>query len=68
MVRCPVCGMEFDEDTALELGAVVEEVDDRRLYFCGRYCRDEFFRQRAGSADGRADDADGPQLPKDPAS
>lgn len=70
MVRCPVCGAEFEEDTALEMGAVVEDVDGLRLYFCSRHCRDEFFREMGASADGRAggraEDANGPSRAKGP--
>lgn len=41
-VRDPVCGMEFPEEGAEELGACVLVHRGRKLYFCCPTCEAEF--------------------------
>ncbi|MDI3316989.1 MAG: YHS domain-containing protein [Bacillota bacterium] len=41
-VRDPVCGMEFEEESALEMGAEVIDFQGRRIYFCSPACRRAF--------------------------
>ncbi|MBE3590089.1 MAG: YHS domain-containing protein [Firmicutes bacterium] len=63
MVRCPVCGMGMDEETAAELGAEILEHGGRTLYFCGAYCRDAFLKEPERYLD---PDGDGAALGEDP--
>ncbi|MDI3297999.1 MAG: YHS domain-containing protein [Bacillota bacterium] len=51
-VRDPVCGMEFEEETALEMGAEVIEHQGRRFYFCSPACRRAFETEPAAYTGG----------------
>lgn len=41
-VTDPVCGMTFDESSAIELGACMSEHEGRRFWFCCPSCQAEF--------------------------
>ena len=49
-VTDPVCGMTFDEESALDLGASFLEVDGKRVWFCCPTCEKEYRAQAAGGA------------------
>ena len=41
-VACAVCGMAFEEEGALDLGASYLDRAGRRFWFCGPSCETEF--------------------------
>jgi len=42
-VQCAQCGMPFEEESALELGAIRVERDGKVLWFCSPPCEKEYF-------------------------
>lgn len=46
-VACAVCGMAFEEEGALEMGASFVERGGRRFWFCGPPCEKEFLAEPA---------------------
>ena len=51
-VTDPVCGMTFEEETALDLGATFVETGGRRVWFCCPTC-EQAWREGRGK-DGHA--------------
>lgn len=46
-VTDPVCGMQFDAETAEDLGATILEHEGEKRYFCCPTCADEFQKDPA---------------------
>lgn len=41
-VMCAVCGMPFEEEGAMELGATALDVGGKKFWFCSPPCEKEF--------------------------
>lgn len=45
---CATCGVTFDEEGALDMGASVLDVDGKRVWFCCPHCEAEYRAARGG--------------------